>query len=69
MLEISIIIAGIYTIILGNIYQISVKGLTILLSLTMIISQILELLNRCICKKKESKNKEHLHHKYQESKV
>ena len=37
MLEISIIIAGIYTIILGNIYQISVKGLTILLSLTMII--------------------------------
>ena len=51
MLEISIIIAGIYTIILGNIYQISVKGLIILLSLTMIISQILELLNRCICKK------------------
>ena len=51
ILEISIIIAAIYTIIIGNIYQISVKGLIILLSLTMMISQILELLNRCICKK------------------
>ena len=51
LLEISIIVVAIYVTILGYIYQISVKGLLILISLIVIISQILELINKCICKK------------------
>ena len=51
LLEISIIIAMIYVNILAYAYKISSKWLIIFLSLTVIISQILELLNKCIFKK------------------
>ena len=51
LLEISIIVAMIYVNILAIAYKISFKWPIIFLSLTVIISQILELLNKCIFKK------------------
>ncbi len=58
LVEISILVSVIYVNIIGNIYNIKIKGLITLISLIVILPQILELINKIIGRKEgEQKQK------------